>query len=75
MKPARSYPDRRDDVRLLVIDPAAPDGAGLRETRTPALPELLAPGDRAGRFNDATCHPSPLRCTESTRPGTPWRRA
>ena len=37
MKPARTYPDRRDDVRLLVIDPAAPEGAGLRETRTLAL--------------------------------------
>ena len=29
MRPARTYPDRRDDVRLLVIDPAAPAGAGL----------------------------------------------
>ena len=68
MKPARTYPDQRDDVRLLVIDPAAPEGAGLRETRTPALPELLAPGDLLV-VNDAATLPASLRGTdEAGRP-------
>jgi len=68
MRPAPSYPDRRDDVRLLVIDPAAPEGAGLRETRTPALPELLAPGDLLV-VNDAATLPASLRGTdEAGRP-------
>jgi S-adenosylmethionine:tRNA ribosyltransferase-isomerase len=68
MKPARSYPEQRDDVRLLVIDPAAPEGAGLRETRTPALPELLAPGDLLV-VNDAATLPASLRGTdEAGRP-------
>jgi S-adenosylmethionine:tRNA ribosyltransferase-isomerase len=60
MRPARTYPDQRDDVRLLVIDPTAPDGAGLRETRTPALSELLAPGDLLV-VNDAATLPASLR--------------
>src|SRR3954469_19562028 len=60
MRPARTYPEQRDDVRLLVIDPAAPDGAGLRETRTPALPDLLAPGDLLV-VNDAATLPASLR--------------
>jgi S-adenosylmethionine:tRNA ribosyltransferase-isomerase len=63
MRPARTYPEQRDDVRLLVIDPAAPDGAGLRETRTPALPELLAPGDLLV-VNDAATLPASLRGTD-----------
>ena len=68
MRPARTYPDRRDDVRLLVIDPAAPEGAGLYETRTPALPELLAPGDLLV-VNDAATLPGSLRGTdEAGRP-------
>jgi S-adenosylmethionine:tRNA ribosyltransferase-isomerase len=68
MRPARTYPDQRDDVRLLVIDPAAPEGAGLRETRTPALPELLAPGDLLV-VNDAATLPASLRGTdEAGRP-------
>ena len=68
MRPARTYPEQRDDVRLLVIDPAAPDGAGLRETRTPALPELLAPGDLLV-VNDAATLPASLRGTdENGRP-------
>jgi S-adenosylmethionine:tRNA ribosyltransferase-isomerase len=68
MRPARTYPERRDDVRLLVIDPSAPDGAGLRETRTPALPELLAPGDLLV-VNDAATLPASLRGTdEAGRP-------
>jgi S-adenosylmethionine:tRNA ribosyltransferase-isomerase len=60
MRPARTYPDRRDDVRLLVIDPAAPVRAGLRETRTPALPEFLASGDLLV-VNDAATLPASLR--------------
>jgi len=60
MRPARTYPDRRDDVRLLVIDPAAPAEGGLMETRTPALPHLLAPGDLLV-VNDAATLPASLR--------------
>lgn len=60
MRPAQSYPDRRDDVRLLVIDPAAPAGAGLAETRTPALPDFLAAGDLLV-VNDAATLPAALR--------------
>ncbi len=68
MRPARTYPEQRDDVRLLVIDPAAPEGAGLRETRTPALPELLAPGDLLV-VNDAATLPASLHGTdEAGRP-------
>jgi S-adenosylmethionine:tRNA ribosyltransferase-isomerase len=68
MRPARTYPDRRDDVRLLVIDPAAREGAGLRETRTPALPELLAAGDLLV-VNDAATLPASLRgADEAGRP-------
>jgi S-adenosylmethionine:tRNA ribosyltransferase-isomerase len=63
MRPAHTYPEQRDDVRLLVIDPAAPEGAGLRETRTPALPELLAPGDLLV-VNDAATLPASLRGTD-----------
>jgi S-adenosylmethionine:tRNA ribosyltransferase-isomerase len=63
MRPARTYPDQRDDVRLLVIDPAAPEGAGLRETRTPARPELLAPGDLLV-VNDAATLPASLHGTD-----------
>jgi S-adenosylmethionine:tRNA ribosyltransferase-isomerase len=60
MKPATTYPHRRDDVRLLVIDPlATPDGA-LRETRTPALPDFLAAGDLL-IVNDAATAPASLR--------------
>jgi S-adenosylmethionine:tRNA ribosyltransferase-isomerase len=42
MNAARTYPARRDDVRLLVVDVAA---GSLHESRTTALPVLLAPGD------------------------------
>ena len=68
MRPARTYPEQRDDVRLLVIDPAAPEGAGLRETRTPELPELLVPGDLLV-VNDAATLPASLCGTdEAGRP-------
>ncbi len=63
MKPATTYPQQRDDVRLLVIDPAAPlvpPGAALRETRTPALPDFLAAGDLL-IVNDAATVPASLR--------------
>ena len=63
MKPARTYPHRRDDVRLLVIDPAAPVGANLRATRTLALPELLGSGDLLV-VNDAATLPGSLRGTD-----------
>jgi S-adenosylmethionine:tRNA ribosyltransferase-isomerase len=63
MKPATTYPERRDDVRLLVIDPTfplAPAEAALRETRTPALADFLAAGDLLV-VNDAATVPASLR--------------
>jgi S-adenosylmethionine:tRNA ribosyltransferase-isomerase len=57
MRPARTYPRRRDDVRLLVIDPAA---ATFRAARTLDLPALLAPGDLLV-VNDAATLPGSLR--------------
>jgi S-adenosylmethionine:tRNA ribosyltransferase-isomerase len=60
MKPATTYPERRDDVRLLVIDPLAAAGAALRETRTPALPDFLRAGDLLV-VNDAATVPASLR--------------
>jgi S-adenosylmethionine:tRNA ribosyltransferase-isomerase len=62
MKPATTYPQRRDDVRLLVIDPMlalGPADAALRETRTPALPDFLAAGDLLV-VNDAATVPASL---------------
>ncbi|HSS40409.1 MAG TPA: S-adenosylmethionine:tRNA ribosyltransferase-isomerase, partial [Polyangia bacterium] len=61
MNPARTYPERRDDVRLLVIDPRGSGPAtGLRETRTSALSEFLAAGDLLV-VNDAATLPASLR--------------
>jgi S-adenosylmethionine:tRNA ribosyltransferase-isomerase len=63
MKPATTYPERRDDVRLLLIDPTLPTAsadAALRETRTPALPDFLAAGDLL-IVNDAATVPASLR--------------
>jgi len=59
VKPATTYPDRRDDVRLLVVDPLTP-GESLRETRTTALPDFFAPGDLLV-VNDAATVPASLR--------------
>ncbi|HET6150652.1 MAG TPA: S-adenosylmethionine:tRNA ribosyltransferase-isomerase [Polyangia bacterium] len=57
MTPARTYPARRDDVRLLVVDPRA----GLfAETRTTALADLLSAGDLLV-VNDAATLPASLR--------------
>lgn len=42
MNAARTYPARRDDVRLLVVDSTA---RSLRESRTTALPSFLSAGD------------------------------
>jgi S-adenosylmethionine:tRNA ribosyltransferase-isomerase len=55
--PARTYPTRRDDVRLLVIDPVAD---AFIETRTRALPALLHPGDLLV-VNDAATLPASLQ--------------
>jgi S-adenosylmethionine:tRNA ribosyltransferase-isomerase len=55
--PARTYPARRDDVRLLVIDPGA---AAFAETRTTSLPALLRSGDLLV-VNDAATLPASLR--------------
>jgi len=60
MKPATTYPERRDDVRLLVVDPHAPGDTGLRETRTTALADFFAPGDLLV-VNDAATVPASLR--------------
>ena len=57
MTPAQTYPARRDDVRLLVIDPGA---ASFAETRTTALPALLRSGDLLV-VNDAATLPASLR--------------
>jgi S-adenosylmethionine:tRNA ribosyltransferase-isomerase len=56
VNPARTYPARRDDVRLLVVDPAA---RSFGETRTTALPRLMAPGDLLV-VNDAATLPASL---------------
>jgi S-adenosylmethionine:tRNA ribosyltransferase-isomerase len=56
MEPARIYPARRDDVRLLVVDPAS---GALRALRTGALPTLLAAGDLLV-VNDAATLPASL---------------
>jgi S-adenosylmethionine:tRNA ribosyltransferase-isomerase len=64
MRPARTYPARRDDVRLLVIDPRAPRGRALLETRTPALPALLGAGDLLV-VNDAATLPASLQGHDS----------
>jgi S-adenosylmethionine:tRNA ribosyltransferase-isomerase len=59
MRPARSYPARRDDVRLLVMDPRLPPERGLRETRTTELPAFFAAGDLLV-VNDAATLPASL---------------
>jgi S-adenosylmethionine:tRNA ribosyltransferase-isomerase len=56
MKPARTTPARRDDVRLLVVDQAA---GSIWETRTPKLPALLSAGDLV-IVNDAATLPGSL---------------
>ena len=61
MKPATTYPARRDDVRLLVIDPTLPLlPDAVRQTRTPALPDFLEAGDLLV-VNDAATVPASLR--------------
>jgi S-adenosylmethionine:tRNA ribosyltransferase-isomerase len=57
MTPARTYPERRDGVRLLAVDPAI---GSIAEHRMPALPALLAPGDLVV-VNDAATLPASLR--------------
>jgi len=56
MKPATTYPDRRDGVRLLVVDP---ESGALDSRLIPALPALLAPGDLLV-VNDAATLPASL---------------
>ena len=56
MSPARTYPERRDDVRLLVVDPVS---RAVRATRTPEIPNLLAAGDVLV-VNDAATVPASL---------------
>jgi S-adenosylmethionine:tRNA ribosyltransferase-isomerase len=63
MRPARSYPERRDDVRLLVVDPRLPPARGLRETRTTELAAYFAPGDLLV-VNDAATLPASLAGTD-----------
>jgi S-adenosylmethionine:tRNA ribosyltransferase-isomerase len=62
MTPARTYPARRDDVRLLVIDTTAPStvpSSSLHDTTTRALPTLLSSGDLLV-VNDAATIPGSL---------------
>ena len=56
MKPASSYPERRDGVRLLAIDAGAGAFTSLRMTE---LPRLLGPGDLLV-VNDAATLPASL---------------
>ncbi|HET6280781.1 MAG TPA: S-adenosylmethionine:tRNA ribosyltransferase-isomerase [Polyangia bacterium] len=56
MKPARTYPARRDDVALLVIDPQT---HAIAERRTSDLPDLLTAGDLLV-VNDAATVPASL---------------
>jgi S-adenosylmethionine:tRNA ribosyltransferase-isomerase len=56
MMPARTFPSRRDDVALLVVDP---QNDAIRELRTPDLPDLLSAGDLLV-VNDAATLPASL---------------
>jgi S-adenosylmethionine:tRNA ribosyltransferase-isomerase len=56
MTPARTFPARRDDVALLVVDPL---NDAIRELRTPDLPDLLTAGDLLV-VNDAATLPASL---------------
>lgn len=56
MRPAHTYPQRRDDVRLLVVDPAS---GSITEARTSRLAELLSAGDLLV-VNDAATLPASL---------------
>jgi len=56
MTPACTYPERRDGVRLLVVDPAA---AAVDSARVSDLPDLLTPGDLLV-VNDAATLPASL---------------
>jgi S-adenosylmethionine:tRNA ribosyltransferase-isomerase len=62
MKPARTFPPRRDDVALLVVDP---QNDAIRELRTPDLPDLLAAGDLLV-VNDAATLPASLHGHDET---------
>ncbi len=57
MTPARTVPERRDGVRLLVVDPAT---SRLRSLWVADLPALLAPADLLV-VNDAATLPASLR--------------
>ena len=63
MNPARTYPTRRDDVRLLLLD--STDGS-LLETRTTVLPRLLRRGDLLV-LNDAATLPAALHGHDEER--------
>jgi S-adenosylmethionine:tRNA ribosyltransferase-isomerase len=57
MIPARTFPARRDGVRLLLVDPSA---GRLRSLRMPDLPTLLGRGDLLV-LNDAATVPASLK--------------
>ena len=59
MRPAHTYPTRRDDVRLLVIDPRRPPAPACARPARPSLPELLDAGDLLV-VNDAATLPASL---------------
>ena len=61
MKPATTYPARRDDVRLLVIDPLAPGGRGAARDAHPCPARL--PRAPAICWSSTT----PPRCPASLR--------
>ncbi|HEY2903493.1 MAG TPA: S-adenosylmethionine:tRNA ribosyltransferase-isomerase [Polyangia bacterium] len=67
MRPARTYPARRDGVRLLLVDPRV-TADGLHETTIAALPRLLDAADLLV-VNDAATLPASLRgCDSVGRP-------
>jgi len=63
MRPARRPPGRRNDVRLLTVDPAAPAGLdrldAVADRRIDDLPDLLRSGDLVV-VNDAATLPASL---------------
>ena len=77
MRPARTYPEQRDDVRLLVIDPAAPEGA--RAARDAHAGAARAAGARRSAGGQRRRHPARFaarnRRGRASRRGAPDRRA
>jgi S-adenosylmethionine:tRNA ribosyltransferase-isomerase len=63
LQPARTYPERRDQVRLLAVDPRR---GTVLATHMDQLPSLLAPGDLLV-MNDAATLPASLQGHDQER--------